>query len=123
MDMRINAAGGQNASFSRKYSCRSTNFHAGSHTVQNAGIPCRADRFSLYFFNRIQLSVHEAVNTVDSARSAQRNQLDLLRIAGLEPDRSAGRNIQPHAVSRISIEIQSTIHFKEMAVRTNLNGP
>src|SRR5438132_1527030 len=70
-----------------------------------------------------QLSVHQAVDAEDCPRSAQRNQLDLLRVSRLEPDGSTGRNIQPHTVGGVSIEIQTTVHFKEMAVRTNLNRP
>ena len=69
-----------------------------------------------------ELSVHKAVNAVDGARSAQCHQLDLLRISGLEANCSTGGNIQPHTVGGISIEIQSTIHLEEMAVRSNLDG-
>src|SRR5207244_12811959 len=69
-----------------------------------------------------QPSVHETIDAKNGARSAQRNQLDLFRIPRFETHRGAGGNVKPHTVRGTSIEIQSTIHLKEMAVRSNLDG-
>src|SRR2546428_8864661 len=44
MDVRIDAARGKDASFSREYLCRGANFHAGRHAVHDAGITGLADR-------------------------------------------------------------------------------
>src|SRR5438093_12366356 len=68
-----------------------------------------------------QLSVHKTVDAVDGARSPQRNEIDFLRISRFEPYCSAGWNVQPRTIGWAPMEIQSTVHLEEMAVRTNLN--
>ena len=82
----------------------------------------RASRRACIRSRSFQLSVHETIDAKNGARSTQCNQLDLFRISRFEPHRGAGRDVQPRTVSGISIEIQSTIHLEEMAVRSNLDG-
>src|SRR5262245_23304638 len=82
---------------------------------------CRSSSASLT--GRPQTSINKTVDPVDCARSAQCNQLNLLRVSRLETHCGACRNVQPHTVGRLPVEIESTVHLKKMAVRTNLNGP
>src|SRR5262249_20394358 len=82
---------------------------------------CRSSSASLT--GRPELSINKTVDPVDCARSAQCNQLNLLCVPRLETHCGACRNVQPHTVDRLPVEIESTVHLEEMAVRTNLNGP
>src|SRR5262249_59499210 len=83
------------------------------------GLRTNAGRFS----SCLQLSVDETVDAVNATRSAERDQFDLLCISRFEPDGRSCGDIQPHSVSRTAIEVQSSVHFKEMAMRTDLNRP
>ena len=63
----------------------------------------------------------ELVQPEDFARAADRDQLDLARVARLEAHRGAGRDVQPHAVGRRAIELEPAVHLEEMAVRPDLH--
>ena len=71
----------------------------------------------------IELALYEAVQPADVARTANRHDLDLAGVSGLEPHRGAGGNVQPHAVRRRAVERQPPVHFEEVKVRSDLNRP
>jgi hypothetical protein len=71
----------------------------------------------------IELALHQTVQTDDLARAADGDQLHLARVAGLEADRSAGRDVEPHAVRGSAIEGEVTVDLEEMKVRSDLHRP
>src|SRR6266851_6540895 len=62
----------------------------------------------------VQRSHHESAATVDLTLAGELDQLHGLDLARLEAHGRAGRQVQPHAVSCLSIENQCAIHLEKV---------
>jgi hypothetical protein len=51
------------------------------------------------------------------------DQLDLAGLAGLEPHRGAGRDVEAETASLVALEIQRPVGLEEVVVRTDLDRP
>src|ERR1041385_1998723 len=56
-----------------------------------------------------QLPHHVAAEAVDGLLAGERHELHLAGLAGLEPHRCAGGDIEPHAAGFLSIEFQRRV--------------
>src|ERR1700760_1040203 len=70
-----------------------------------------------------QVSHHVGAEAVDDALAGERHELHVAGLTRLEPNRGAGRDIQPHAAGLLAIELQCRIGFEEMIVRADLDRP
>ena len=59
----------------------------------------------------------------DPAQAGKGDQSHLLFLSRLKSHAGAGGNIQTHASRLFAIESQRAIHFGEVVVTSNLNGP
>ena len=69
----------------------------------------------------VQRTFDELVQAEHFALAAERDELDLARVARLEAHGGAGRDVQPHAVRRRAIEGEPAVHLEEMTVRSDLH--
>src|SRR4029077_5714261 len=53
--------------------------------------------------------------------AGERDELHLAGLAGLEPHRGAGRNVEPHAAGLLALELQRRVGLEEMVVRADLD--
>src|SRR5438105_292804 len=65
----------------------------------------------------------KVVSSRDSAFAGDFNQTNGFRLAWLEADRSARRNVQTFAVGLGAIELERGIRFDEMIMAADLDGP
>src|SRR5262249_6441930 len=68
-------------------------------------------------------AVRERVEPVDLARAGQLHEGDHLFVAGLEADRGAGWDVEPHPPGLPALEAERAIDLEEVEVGANLNGP
>src|SRR5258706_10937766 len=71
----------------------------------------------------VQLAADEAVAAGDHATPGEWHQVDVARIAGLEPDGGAGRNVEPLAVGGEPLESKRPVRLGEVVVRSHLDRP
>ena len=70
----------------------------------------------------VEAAHDQAVEPVDHAPAAVGDQLDVLDVAGLEPDRRAAGQVQPHAVGLLAVEDQRRIGLEEVVMGADLDG-
>src|ERR1700677_2625017 len=68
-----------------------------------------------------QLAHHVLAKTVDRAPSRERDQRHLAGLAGLEPHRGSGRDVEPHAARLLALELQRRIGLEEMIMAADLD--
>src|SRR5476649_2672885 len=68
-----------------------------------------------------QLPHHLAAETIDDTLAGERHQLHIAGLAGLEPHRGAGGDVEPHAAGFLAVEFQRRIGLEEMIVRADLD--
>ena len=95
------------------------------HVARHSRVTKRVDCLQRRVADRlvVERPLDEPVEPDDLARAAERDELDLARVARLEADGRAGGDVQPHAVRRRAIEGQPAVHLEEMAVRSDLHRP
>src|SRR5690242_11444765 len=71
----------------------------------------------------LALSISVMAQPRDHAPPGQLDQRDLAGHARLEPDRGAGREVQPEAAGRGPVEGQRRVGLGEVVVRADLDGP
>src|SRR6266852_2073111 len=72
---------------------------------------------------RSQRSHNARAEAVDLARSGECHERHLPALTRLEPHRSAGRNVEPHAAGLGAVELQRRIGLEEMIMRADLDRP
>src|SRR5712671_328024 len=68
-----------------------------------------------------QLPHHVATKTIDDTLARERHELHVAGLAGLEPHRRAGGDIEPHAAGFLAVEFQRRVGFEEMVMRADLD--
>jgi hypothetical protein len=71
----------------------------------------------------LELAHDVLAETVDCALAGNCNKRHFARLSRLEADRSAGRNIEPHAARFFTVELQRRIGFEKMIMRADLDRP
>jgi hypothetical protein len=69
----------------------------------------------------VQAPLDKTIQTGHLACAAKRDELDLLRVARLKPNRRTGGDVQPHAVRRRTVKRETTIDLKKVAVGADLD--
>src|SRR5262245_43014075 len=69
----------------------------------------------------LELAHHVLAKAIDHALSRQCDQRHLARLAGLEPHRGSGRDVEPHAARLGAVEFERRVGFEEMIVRAHLD--
>ena len=69
----------------------------------------------------IQRTVHFVVQAKDFPRAGERHQFNFLRVARLEPDGGARRNVETKASRRGAVEGESSVDLEEMKMTADLD--
>src|SRR5205085_11074819 len=72
---------------------------------------------------RVQRAVDEGVHAARDPTAGQRNQNYVARFARLEPQRRAGRNVQPAAIRSVAVESERGVDLEKMRMGTDLDRP